>query len=1235
MTRFVVSLYAPLFPILRRMGVDVNIFRATLILQGIHSQRSVMLSAFAGARRGERWGWGVLLAFLCLLGTIPVWPILLFESLFTALTWVYTFVAFLSAACFILFLPGFFFYAADEPILSSKPVNDRTLWAVRLAHLMNQMSVLVVGFSLVIMLVGMIQVHLLFPIPYMVMAFVMVFLVVCGVGTGYVMMIRILGANRFRKILLFFQFLVLTVPFLIAFLVVKEILNNASLAGLRSFQIQSVAWLCLFPPAWMAAPVALLFEEFNWTQACLSIQGFFLFVLCFILWIWLLVSKGVRSVMDLERIWDQEEIPWFGPQWHEWGTRWICRKREERIFYRFLSGVHRRDWRFKFDLYACLVPLGIVLFLAFILERSAEEISMFSRALVLSSLYFPLILGVFCLQKLSTSERSEASWVYFSLPIESPASILRASIKWVCLRFILPLFMGLTLFWMFCLGPGILLDILYASSQTILLLVIYERFFCLRLPLAVESRPGIPLYLWATITAVSFACIPLTGFHFFLVSTPWVVAGLALLMILAAIHMMGTLDGIHWEEIRSKYGWVSAREKPSVSDALLLFLFAVFLFVPVSFLALFLFPPFLAVALGTLVLPIPVLGLIGYQGLPVRESLRFHSVDRYVLVLSGILGISFQGIFLCTGRWTTSWTALVFGENPYPRILHEVLPGHGMSLLGGLVALSLIPGLCEEILFRGGIQGILEKKGVGRGILITALLFALSHGNPWHFMELFFMGCVLGILVYRTLSLVPAILCHAASNAAAVLIFSWFSEELPWRWMGLWALLGLAAGWLLFSRTKDLPYRESPLRSMPKIPWKKPLLVSSMAIIGLMGVVRLALCPLLICGYRVGKQDLGPGLDSGDVVLVLKNKILPLQIRHGDLVAFEFEGDWLGRLKWIGSDVAVVHCHGKNYWVPARDIRGRGDYRVRFRPVGEDFGISKLSGVSQELRGHRDEPPWSRDAGVIHPWRELVEDDNPEGARERAERAWKERDWEQALAAFSLVAREERQSGDSWYWMGQALGRMKRFEEEMWCYERILSIEAVSDQARITRANTLFMLGRTEDAFQSFDDSIEMDPHNPEFFYAKGVALGHLGRYGEAVDFFQKALELNPKHEKAWRGRIAFLGRLGRIEEKIEAYKRLLEIDPTLARDWYSMGNACYQLRRYEESIVYHHRALEIDPRYVQAWYGKGKALLFLGRYDQAQMCFREAADLGHINARLWTKAMAYAGIGGSPRSLP
>ena len=88
---------------------------------------------------------------------------------------------------------------------------------------------------------------------------------------------------------------------------------------------------------------------------------------------------------------------------------------------------------------------------------------------------------------------------------------------------------------------------------------------------------------------------------------------------------------------------------------------------------------------------------------------------------------------------------------------------------GGYFAIAILAPLAEEIVFRGAIVGRLAQVAKNRwaAILVSALLFALVHGNPVQMPHAFVIGVFLGWLFLRTGSIIPGVVFHWMNNTIA------------------------------------------------------------------------------------------------------------------------------------------------------------------------------------------------------------------------------------------------------------------------------------------------------------------------------------------------------------------------------------------------------------------------------------------------------------------------------------
>ncbi len=82
-----------------------------------------------------------------------------------------------------------------------------------------------------------------------------------------------------------------------------------------------------------------------------------------------------------------------------------------------------------------------------------------------------------------------------------------------------------------------------------------------------------------------------------------------------------------------------------------------------------------------------------------------------------------------------------------------------------VLSIAIFPGVSEELLFRGYVQGrLLQRWSPIWAIGVTSVVFALAHIQPHTVVAAFPLGIYFGYLSWRCGSIGPSILCHAFVN---------------------------------------------------------------------------------------------------------------------------------------------------------------------------------------------------------------------------------------------------------------------------------------------------------------------------------------------------------------------------------------------------------------------------------------------------------------------------------------
>jgi membrane protease YdiL (CAAX protease family) len=138
----------------------------------------------------------------------------------------------------------------------------------------------------------------------------------------------------------------------------------------------------------------------------------------------------------------------------------------------------------------------------------------------------------------------------------------------------------------------------------------------------------------------------------------------------------------------------------------------------------------------------------------------------------------------------------------------EALLPPGIPLWQVLLFLAVLPGVMEELAFRGALlHGLHRRLHPVALALVVGTLFGLFHGALFRVAPTAFLGVLLAVVTMLTGSIFPAMLWHVMNNTLALLaeILQLPVAELEPGWYFL-GTLGLAAGlWIIWRHRTPYP----------------------------------------------------------------------------------------------------------------------------------------------------------------------------------------------------------------------------------------------------------------------------------------------------------------------------------------------------------------------------------------------------------------------------------------------
>ncbi|SEW31957.1 hypothetical protein SAMN05421841_2254 [Chryseobacterium wanjuense] len=168
----------------------------------------------------------------------------------------------------------------------------------------------------------------------------------------------------------------------------------------------------------------------------------------------------------------------------------------------------------------------------------------------------------------------------------------------------------------------------------------------------------------------------------------------------------------------------------------------------------------------------------------------------YLLIFPLMIGMMFIAEFI-TAQIPT--TGPFFGR--YYEFFNELMNQLTDDPVVMVITAVICAPIFEEIIFRGIIQKGLMNKGVEpwKAIIFASIIFGIVHANPWQFVGAILLGCVLGLVYYKTKSLLLPMLLHAFNNLCSSLLMIYTKNESFADYFKVSEWILLAVGIVIFS----------------------------------------------------------------------------------------------------------------------------------------------------------------------------------------------------------------------------------------------------------------------------------------------------------------------------------------------------------------------------------------------------------------------------------------------------
>jgi len=173
----------------------------------------------------------------------------------------------------------------------------------------------------------------------------------------------------------------------------------------------------------------------------------------------------------------------------------------------------------------------------------------------------------------------------------------------------------------------------------------------------------------------------------------------------------------------------------------------------------------------------PIIYLFAFDKALLYKIRQIQPWKWWHIALVFLLAISVQPIIdftyqlnqqLVLPSFLSDWEKLIRESEEQMQTLTKAIamPQDGLGWILAVIVIGIIPGIGEELLFRGIIQSLFIRAKVNfhLSIWISAILFSLLHFQMYGFLPRAIMGAMFGYIYYYSGILPLAILAHSINN---------------------------------------------------------------------------------------------------------------------------------------------------------------------------------------------------------------------------------------------------------------------------------------------------------------------------------------------------------------------------------------------------------------------------------------------------------------------------------------
>jgi len=460
MIRFILLLFKPFRWFIEKMGADYNQFIRILQLKLTLDDRRIKAATKKTTNAQEKMlikqSFGQIL-----MGLFFSIMLIMIKSPFTFFYLSHTFIMVLMAMMIISEFTTILFDTTENAIIQPLPIKGNTMSLARNAHIFIYLTLMAFNLSLLSIVIAFVKFGIVSGLIFLFTIFLNVLFTLFIANILYLGIMRIASGEQLKNLLMYFQ-VVIAIFFMAAYQIGIKLVDKTHIQDM----VLPIHWYTfLVPPAFFSGFIEGL-STFTFDQHHLIFitEAIVLPILAIYFTGKYLTPVFNRKLMDLEqgdRV-SKVKIESAGKSlWYRLMASIFVYNPDEKAAFKMMWKVVGRERLFK---QSFLPSIGFI----FIMIISTQVGKSFDLSKISQTNVYLLVLYslMFCVLTISTSlligPYQSATWIFKTLPFSSPSNFFKGTIKAAFVRFIIPIYLVISVIIGAIWGIRILPDILIA-----------------------------------------------------------------------------------------------------------------------------------------------------------------------------------------------------------------------------------------------------------------------------------------------------------------------------------------------------------------------------------------------------------------------------------------------------------------------------------------------------------------------------------------------------------------------------------------------------------------------------------------------------------------------------------------------------------------------------------------------------------------------------------------------------